>query len=247
MNVLITGGGGFLARGMIIPLADHGHKLRLMGRRPFDTPHERVAGDVTKSDEVEQALQGMDAMIINHMAPREPNAYATPEVAYDINVKGTANLFYYAQLAGMKKVVLVSTTGTTKPPSDAEVWRRTMPLMGNGIYSHTKGCQETIAMAYAQETGMQISILRVGYIVDADEMADKYGREISERAPLDTDRRDVGEVARLCLERDDLGIDVFPVMSTRESMEEWAVAYTRDRLGWKPRFDFDRLPLPSQK
>ena len=97
-------------------------------------------------------------------------------------------------------------------------------------------------MQYAKEAGMQVSILRVGYIVDGDAMQDKYGREVKERADLDTDRRDVGEVARLCLERDDIELEVFAVMSTRESLKSWGVGHTVERLGWSPRFDFDALP-----
>lgn len=246
MKILITGGGGFLGQGMVLPLAEHGHTLRLMGRSPFETPHERFQGSVTDLERTLEAVKGMDGIIINHMAPREPNAYLTPEVAYHINVTGTANVFYAAEKEGIKRIVLISST-SIKPPPDPIAWVKEIPFKSAGIYGATKECQETIAMHYAREAGMQVSMLRVGYIVDADAMQDKYGRHVRERAPLDTDRRDIGEVARLCLERDDLGFDVFPVMSTHEAMDEWGAAHTRDTLGWEPRYDFDRLPTPQPK
>ena len=77
-------------------------------------------------------------------------------------------------------------------------------------------------------------------------MRDKYGREIGARLSTLTDRRDVGEVARRCLLRDDITFEVFNVMSTPESMEQWDVAHTCRRLDWKPQYDFTSLPLPSK-
>lgn len=247
MKILITGGGGFLGSGMCIPLAEAGHELRLMGRRAFESPHDVFPGDVTKLEDVEKALEGMDALIINHMAPRDPNAYETPDMCYDINVKGTANLFFAAEKLGVKKVVLISTTFGTKPPADPLAWQRTSPIPSNSLYPMTKACQETIGLHYAETLGFSVSVLRVGYIVDAEEMQDKYGRPIGERAPLDCDRRDVGEVARLCLERAKPGFDIFSVMSTHESLTEWGVQKAVDELGWQPRYDFDRLPGPGDK
>jgi hypothetical protein len=95
---------------------------------------------------------------------------------------------------------------------------------------------EAIGEQYAREFGLGVAVLRVGYILDGDRMLDKYGRAIKERAPLDTDRRDIGEVARRCLDREDRTLEVFHVMSTREAMREWGVEYTCRRLGWEPRF-----------
>lgn len=61
------------------------------------------------------------------------------------------------------------------------------------------------------------------------------------------DRRDIGEVARRCLEKTDLGYDVFTVMSTQESLHKVAVSYTCQRLGWKPRYDFSWLREPAKQ
>lgn len=211
--------------------------------------HEVFQGDVVNLDEVRGALEGMEAVIINHMAPRSPNAYDIPERCFDINVKGTANLFFAAEAAGVKRIVLISTTGQIDPPSDINAWLEHVPQRSEllSLYNVTKSCQEAIAEQYARLADMSVSILRVGYILDGDAMRDKYGREIGERATLDTDRRDVGEVARLCLERQKPGLAVFPVMSTHEAMQEWGVQRTVDELGWQPRYDFERLPLPKAK
>lgn len=240
MKILVTGGGGFLGKGMAETLAKNGHHLRLMGRSSFETPHERFQGDVSVLDDVRRALDGMDAVVINHMAPREPNAYLAPEVCFKINVTGTANVLFAAQELGINKVVIISST--SPQPEDPKDWLSTIPLPAKGLYGLTKACQETLGQFYAREHGMQIAMLRVGYVVNADDMKDKYGRAVGERNALDVDRRDIGEVARLCLEQENAGLQVFSVMSTHESMEPWGVQYTVDTLKWVPRYDFDVLP-----
>ena len=59
---------------------------------------------------------------------------------------------------------------------------------------------------------------------------------------MDVDRRDIGEVARLCFEQDHPGLQIFPVLSTSESLDQWNVQHTMDTLNWVPRFDFNDLP-----
>ena len=57
----------------------------------------------------------MDAMVLCHMAPN-PNGYKVPPPAFDINVKGTANLYHAAAEAGLKTVVLISSCGVLAKP-----------------------------------------------------------------------------------------------------------------------------------
>lgn len=247
MKILITGGNGFLGRGLAVPLAEAGHKLRQMDRNRIETEYEQFQGDVAVLDDVRRALDDMDAVIISHMAPRSPNSYETPETCFKINVTGTANILHVAQEAGIKKAVIISTS-TLIQPKDPMKWINTIPLPATkGLYELTKSCQETMGMHYAFSFNMQIALLRIGYVIDADHMKDKYGREVSERHPLECDRRDVGEVARLFFGKDLPGLNVFPVMSTFESLNTWGTQHTIDILGWTPRYDFNRLPLPTRK
>lgn len=245
MKILITGGGGFLAQGMIEPIVAAGHQLRLIDVKDFvQPPHECVVADVQDYDSMRECVSGVDGVIINHMAPRKPNSYLRPDTCFGINVGGTANVLQACVEEGVKRVVIISTT-SLKPPADYREWVKTIPVnTSSGLYGMTKACQETLGEQFSRNHGLAISILRLGYIVNAEAMQDKYGRKVGERAPLDCDRRDVGEVARLALEREDAKLDVFPVMSTQEAQKEWGTQHTMDRLGWTPRYDFDRLPPP---
>lgn len=247
MKVLITGAAGFLGRGLVVPFERHKHTLRLMDVVPFQSPHETVVGNVADRAAVEKAVAGMDGMVIAHMGPRGENNvnYSTPDVAFDINVKGTAHLFHAAAQHGVKHVVLISSTAAVTgvpgviPAHDA-------PLCpGNGYYGLSKACQEVIAAQFSRDHGIRVACLRVGYILDGEKNVDKYGRVIGERNALDTDRRDIGEVARLCLECPDLTFETFNVMSTQESLAAWDVQYTCARLNWKPAHDFAWLRTPQ--
>ena len=246
MKILVSGGGGMLARGMVEPLVKTGHSLRLMDVHSFDSPHEVFVGDVANLTEVREAIKDVDALVIAHMAPRKPDSYQTPEVAFDINVKGTANLFYAAAEVGVERVVLMSSTRVIDehpgPP-----WRHDLSHCGKGIYALTKGCAEVIAEQASREYGMAVAALRLGYLVNTQCMEDKYGRKIGERAALDTDLYDVGEVTRLFIEEDSEGYETLPVMSTREALIEWDLQQTCDRLDWQPRFAFESLPLPGER
>ncbi len=246
MHVLITGAGGFLGKGLIIPFEERSDKLRLMDVASFSSPHETVIGDVADLDTVMKAAAGVEAIVIAHMAPRTNNAYDFPTKPFDINVKGTANLFHAAVKNNIKAVVLISSTSVMEY-CKGDIHPHDAPPQSKGYYGLTKVCQELIAESFALEHGIRVACLRVGYIVDGDKNVDKYGRKIEERAALDTDRRDIGEVARLFLERKDLAFERFTVMSAPEAMISWDLRYTCERLNWKPKYDFSWLRLPPQK
>lgn len=248
LRILVTGGGGFLARGLVLPLAAAGHRLRLMDLQAPEGPHESVAGDVADPAAVAAAMAGVDALVIAHMAPRGPDNvnYRTPALPMAVNVGGTANLLHAAEAAGVRRVVLISSTGACD--ANPEPLRRShaAPALAAGWYGLSKACQEALAEHAARCQGMSVSCLRIGYVLDGEANRDKYGRPVSERNALDTDRRDVGEVARLCLERGAAGFAVFNVMSARESLDGWDVRHTCETLGWTPRYDFAWLREPGR-
>lgn len=244
MKVLVTGAGGFLGRGLIVPFEGR-HELRLMDVADWDTRHEKLIGSVADLETVRRAVDGCDAVVIAHMASRQEGAYDTPTVPFDVNVKGTANLFFAGVERGVKRYVLISgevvVMGHKIPPRRT----RDLPLKTKGIYGLTKVCQEVIAEQYQREFGLHVASLRVGYILSADDPANvvnKYGKRIRERNPPCTDRRDIGLAARLALGLPDLGYEVFHVLGAPEAVKYYDVEHTYERLGWKPQYDFTWLP-----
>ncbi len=246
MKILITGANGFLGKGIVQQFEKYdNYNLRLMDIVPFESVHEVCIGDVSVYEHCYDALDGIDGIIIGHMAPRGENNvnYATPEMAFDVNIKGTANLFHAAVKRGIKKIVVISSESALSGyERNVQVHTlRAKPL--SGYYGLSKGCQEFIAEHFSgMVEELQIACLRIGYVLDGEKNLDKYGRHIGERNFADTDRRDVGEVARLSLESNKLKFEIFHVMSTQESLKRWDVQYTCDFLNWTPEYDFSWLP-----
>jgi len=253
VKVLITGAAGYLGRGIYLPFVapevKGRYELRLMDVAPFENPpHECVVGSVADLETVRRAVKGCQGIVIAHMASRQAKSYETPVVPFDANVKGTANLFFAAVEEGIKRVALVSSTGVVAasgvvdPDKGPGKYDRRSPIRSKGIYGITKVCQEAIAEQYSREHGIGVGVLRIGCVMDGDTMIDKYGRQHHTRGMTLSDRRDIGEVARLCLEDPKLGYEVFYVMSTPESFKFYDIEYTCKRLNWKPKYDFMWLP-----
>lgn len=223
----------------MLPFVDR-HSLRLMDLKPFTTPHELFVGDIADLNVARQAVAGMDAVVVAHMASRQVGAYDTPPIAFDVNVKGTANLFFAGIEQGIRKFCVISSNGVLA--GHTGFWKRDAFPKGNNLYSLTKACQEVIAEQFQRLHQLSVSVLRVGWVMDADTMIDKYGQHRSQYCVGYTDRRDIGEATRLALERDDIGYEVFYVEGTPESADRCDIAYTRRRLGWHPQYDFNGLP-----
>lgn len=241
MKILITGAAGYLGQGLIVPFQGK-YDLRLMDVVDFQTPHEQVIGSVADLDTVLRAAEGMDGVVIAHMASRQAGAYETPVAPYDANVKGTANLFFAAVRHNIQRVALISSIGVVHYYQQrGDFLTADLPLRGDGIYSHTKICQEVIAQQYHLEFGIGVAAIRPAYITDMDTCRDKYGKENKECNWQFVDRRDIGEIARRALLLPDLGYEIFWALSTPMAGKHADMEYTYKRLDWKPQYDFSNL------
>jgi nucleoside-diphosphate-sugar epimerase len=248
MKVLITGAAGYLGHGLIVANEPH-HTLRLMDVAPIpNTRHEMVVASVEDYTAVKEAVRGVDAIIIAHMAPRKPGVYDTPEKPFDITVKGTANLYAAAHELGVKRVALISSIGVVEGHRQrGEYLRNDLPYDARGFYGLTKVCQEIIAQQYFREHGIRSAILRPSYIQDADTMADKYGKVANEVNWHYIDRRDIGKAARLAIEKDDMACEIFYLLGHPKSVDHAEMKPVYERLGWKPDHDFTHMPYEGTR
>ncbi|SCK29883.1 Nucleoside-diphosphate-sugar epimerase [Variovorax sp. HW608] len=125
-QVLITGGGGFLAAWIARRLAARGTRLRLFDvpgapRTASDIVLPRHAsqldwrqGDIRSADDVRAAMEGCDAVI--HLAGvLTPACSANPVRGAEINLIGSLHVFDAARAQGLSKVVYASSAGVYGP------------------------------------------------------------------------------------------------------------------------------------
>lgn len=115
MNILVTGGTGFIGEHFIPELLKKGHNVRLLVRniekaqKLFRETCEYFVGDVTIRDSLKGCCKGID--IIFHMVAKVGNQLPSDDsfAAFRlVNVEGTKNLIEEAQAEGISKFVYVS-------------------------------------------------------------------------------------------------------------------------------------------
>jgi dihydroflavonol-4-reductase len=99
---LVTGGTGFLGGHLVRTLEAHGHEVVAFSRKS--------GGDVLDRERVRTAAEGCDGAF--HCAGRVSRKLADAEELYRLHVEGTKSVLDACAQAGVKRVVVASTSGT---------------------------------------------------------------------------------------------------------------------------------------
>lgn len=246
-KVVVTGAAGFLGQAILQVLIDAAVRVRALDVMPVQGSLagvvESIVGDVADSATVDRACEGCDALIIAHMAPNQPEVYATAEQPFDINVKGTALLFEAAVKHGIRRVVLVSSIAVVAGhKKGAGKLGCDLPPLPVTTYGLTKSLQEQIADYHHRKSGITVAILRPAYVTDADTLTDKYGRQRPSVNWQFVDRRDVAGAALAALHAKELTFGRYYVHGHPGAVGHLDVGPTVHDLGWTPRYDFSAYP-----
>lgn len=241
-RLLVTGGGGFLGRHLV-------HVLRArFAVTSFDVQNPEGGGNffegsVTDTERIDAALEGVAGLVIGHMAPRAPGVYDSPEIPFDINVKGTALLLEAAVRHGVRRVVLISSVATVQRSLQENIFLTgTLPYCPDSIYGLTKVLQEETARYYHAQHGLEIAMLRPAYISMGDTLEDKYGRKRPTVNWQFIDPRDIGSAALAAITMKDLGCEVFHLVAGPGAAEKADLQPAITRLGWTPQYRFVEFP-----
>jgi farnesol dehydrogenase len=164
VQVLVTGGTGFLGRAVVTALHSRGHDVVLFARGATTSalPGRAIDGDVRDSDAVHAAAAGCHAIV--HMAALvsiwRPRARDFDEV----NVNGLRNVLAAAKTAGVRKVLYTSSF-LALPPSDGS------HVLTANDYQRTKVVAEQVAIG-AEKAGIPLIRLYPGVIYGPGEMTE---------------------------------------------------------------------------
>ncbi len=165
MKLLVTGGTGFLGTHLVPKLVAAGHAVRLIGRsQPTGAAYagtEYVPGDLKHRDAVRRALEGVDA--VYHLAGLVSFQPKDARKMFELHVDSTRELLRDVREAGVKRVVLASTSGTIAVSKEAQVRDESadypITVVGQWPYYLSKIYEEKLALEYCRKHAIPLVVL----------------------------------------------------------------------------------------
>ncbi|HEX6534321.1 MAG TPA: NAD(P)-dependent oxidoreductase [Gemmatimonadaceae bacterium] len=170
MNILVTGGAGYVGSTLTPMLLAAGHRVRVLdalmhGGEPLlgvwaNPAFEFRKGDVRDPETVRDAVRGMDAVVHLAAIVGDPACARAPEAARDINLRASLAIIEEARRAGVKRFVFASTCSNYGKMKDSSGYvDETSELAPVSLYAETKVAVER-AMLGGENGGMALTPLR---------------------------------------------------------------------------------------
>lgn len=176
MNILVTGGAGFIGCHLILRLLDEGHSVICVDNmNDYYDPELKKARlslfkekvkfyktDISDREKLEVVFKENKIDKICHLAAQAGVRYSleNPFVYGMSNFQGTLNILEYAKRYGIKHIVFASTSsiyGLNKKMPFTEEDRVDTPI---SIYSSSKRSCELLAFSYCHLFNMNVTCLR---------------------------------------------------------------------------------------
>ena len=164
---LITGGTGFLGSHLVRQLVEDGVKdIRVMATSipdcMVDLGVETLEGSITEASDVARAVDGISD--VYHLAGRVSRERDGAREMYALHVEGTRLLCEAAKAAGVKTMVMASTSGTIAVTDDGEVvpdesYPPPLDIISRWPYYASKTYQEVAALQSFNGKGMRLVIM----------------------------------------------------------------------------------------
>lgn len=168
MNVLVTGGGGFIGSHLVESQLGQGHRVRTVDLHFDRLVHlqngpslEIIMADITDSQILTSLVKDID--LVFHLASAHLDVNLPETTFRNVNVTATHSLLDAARQAGVQRFVHCSSVGVMgdieNPPAN-----ETTPCRPSNIYEQTKLEGEITALTYHQKTGFPVVVLRPAWV-----------------------------------------------------------------------------------
>ncbi len=162
MRILVTGATGLIGRALLMQLAQAGHEIVALVRRPFEAPAGVTVeqADIRDSAMVSAAFGRHYPEVVIHLAALLQFACEEdPHLAVDINVNGTVNLLEACRRYGICRMVFGSSVAVYGRRDDL-MHEDDPPSPGISVYGETKRLGEILGARYSALYGSEFIALR---------------------------------------------------------------------------------------
>lgn len=168
MNILVTGGAGFIGSHLVQRLVADCEHVRVLDdlSNGFQANLDRITGDfefiegdLRNPDDLRHAVDGVDLVFHEGALGSVPRSIADPRTSFDVNVTGTLNLLVAARDAGVRRVVYASSSSVY---GDTIVSPKHEGLTPNPLspYAITKLSAEQLCGVFTRVYGLETVALR---------------------------------------------------------------------------------------
>ena len=253
-NVLITGSSGFIGSSVLEKLKSEGYYVIGVSRKDMDVKDWFKLLNILNENNIDTIFHFAATSIVveGHQAPYE---------TIENNVMGTAGVLEAARRSLSVKRVIVM--GTDKEYGEVENADENAPLAKNsGVYGTSKLASSLIALAYRQEFGMKVTVVRsvniygpkdhnLTRIIPKAVYSFKHGQPFTVYVP--TGQRgyifidDVIEAFKIIEKHDEL--DVINICSkdvlTSDQLAKMIAEFMQARYGVNPQIIYKKSPYPE--
>ena len=167
MNILVTGGAGFIGSGFVryvlkhrpqahvinFDLLTYAGNLKNVQEVSADPRYQFIRGDIASVDDVRAVFEknSIDAVVNFAAESHVDRSILSPAPVFETNLRGTFTLLEAARLHNIPRFLHVSTDevyGSIDPPHDAD---ETYPLRASSPYSASKAGVIGMTMATSGE------------------------------------------------------------------------------------------------
>jgi UDP-glucose 4-epimerase len=170
VNVLVTGGAGFIGSHIVELLIAEGHDVAVVdnlktGQRANLDPRARFYEVDVVSSDFESVLLAERPEVVYHQAAQMSVKVSTDDPRYDaeVNVLGLVNVLEACVAASVRKVIFASSGATYGNPQYLPI-DESHPQLPESPYGITKMVAEHYLKYYALDRGLRYTALRYGNV-----------------------------------------------------------------------------------
>lgn len=167
-KVLVTGGAGFIGSHLVRALVSRGDSVRVIDN--FNTGRKEnlngclkdirlIKGDIRDQATFKKAVRGVSHLFHLAAISSVPASVDNPVETFDVNVNAVWKLMETSRLAGVKRIIFVSSASVYG--ADSEIpFKETMRLRGSSPYATSKLIGEQLCDLYGNLYGLETVALR---------------------------------------------------------------------------------------